>query len=438
LDYTEVRRATGLTEAEIEQFTALAVESKRTIVCWAMGLTQHRNSVPTIREIVNFVLLRGNIGRPGAGLCPVRGHSNVQGDRTMGIFERPSSALLDSLERTLGFPMPREHGVDVVDAIRAMRDGRGRVFFAMGGNFLSAAPDTEATARALRNCRLTVHVATKPNRSHLIHGEEALLLPTLGRTERDVQAGNEQFVTVEDSMSAVHASRGTLAPASDHLRSEVRIVCDLAERLVGDVGNVKWSALADDYGRIRELIADAIPGFENFNERIADGFTLPHPPRDTRSFETATGMAQMTINRLDVLELPEGALLLQTIRSHDQFNTTIYGLNDRYRGIHAGRRVVLVNPDDLSALGIGDADVVDLVGIADDGVERRANRFRVVSYPSPRGCAAAYYPEANTLVPLDSQAEESGTPTSKSILIRLVPHRAEVSEPALAGGEAAA
>ncbi len=438
LDATAVSRATGLSDEEIERFTAMAVRSKRTIVCWAMGLTQHKNSVSTLREIVNFVLLRGNIGRPGAGLCPVRGHSNVQGDRTMGIYERPPAALLDSLEQTLGFTMPREHGFDVVDAIRAMRDGRAHVFFAMGGNFLSATPDTAVTAQALRSCRLTVHVATKPNRSHLVHGEEALILPTLGRTERDLQRGREQFVTVEDSMSAVHASRGRLEPASVNLRSEVRIVCELARRVVGDRGNLKWSELADDYSRVRELIAQAIPGFERFNERVGEGFTLPHPPRDSRSFKTPTGKGRLTVNQLAVLELPEGALLLQTIRSHDQYNTTIYGLNDRYRGIHAGRRVILVNPLDLPALGVADGDTVDLLGIADDGIERRAERFRVVAYPSARGCAAAYFPEANALVPLDSQAEESGTPASKSVFIRLVPHPAAVREPALAAGGAAA
>ncbi len=421
LDERAVSRATGLQDEQIEQFTQYAISSQRTIVCWAMGLTQHRNSVPTIREVVNFLLLRGNIGRPGAGVCPVRGHSNVQGDRTMGIFERPPQELLDSLEAALGFPMPRAHGVDVVRAIRAMRDGDARVFFAMGGNFLSATPDTEVTAAALRRCALTVHVSTKPNRSHLVHGREALILPTLGRSERDVQAGREQFVTVEDSMSDVHASRGHLEPASAQLRSEVRIVCELAERVVGDVGAVRWRELAGDYGRIRELIERAIPGFERFNERIAEGFTLPHPPRDELRFETDSGRAHLTVNRLDVLEVPEGAVLLQTLRSHDQYNTTIYGLNDRYRGIHAGRRVVMVNPLDMTGLGVQDGDVVDLLGIAEDGVQRRAERFRVVSYPTARGCAAAYYPETNPLVPLDSVAEISGTPTSKSVIVRLVP-----------------
>jgi formate dehydrogenase major subunit len=422
LDDAEVRRATGLSDAQIEQFTEMAACSERTIVCWAMGLTQHRNSVPTIREVVNFVLLRGNIGRAGAGLCPVRGHSNVQGDRTMGVCERPAMGLLDNLERVLGFSMPREHGLDVVDAIRAMRDGKAHIFFAMGGNFLSAAPDTDVTAAALRSCTLTVHVATKPNRSHLVHGKEALILPTLGRTERDFCGGKHQFVTVEDSMSAVHASAGTLEPASESLRSEVQIVCELAARVVGDVGNLAWLRLAEDYDRIRDLIAEAIPGFERFNERIPDGFVLPHPPRDTREFETPTGRALLTANRLETVEVPQGAILLQTLRSHDQYNTTIYALNDRYRGIYAGRRVIMVNPDDMPDLGVQHGDVVDLVGVAGDGVGRRVARFRVQSYPTARGCAAAYYPETNPLVPLDSQAEESGTPTSKSVLVRLVPH----------------
>jgi molybdopterin-dependent oxidoreductase alpha subunit len=346
----------------------------------------------------------------------------------MGIFERPAPAFLDRMESALGFPLPREHGVDVVKAIRAMRDGPGKVFIGMGGNFLSAAPDTAATTAALRQCALTVHVATKPNRGHLVHGREGLILPTLGRTERDLQRGKPQFVTVEDSMSAVHASRGSLDPASDRLRSEVRIIAELATATVGDVGNVRWLDLADDYDRIRALIEQAIPGFENFAERIKGGFTLPHPPRDERLFETASGKAEMTVNALEVLEVPEGALLLQTLRSHDQYNTTIYALNDRYRGIHAGRRVVMVNPLDLPSLGLADGDVVDLIGVADDGVERRAPRFRLVSYPTSRGCAAAYYPETNALVPLDSVADESGTPTSKSVVVRLVPSAVDGAE----------
>jgi molybdopterin-dependent oxidoreductase alpha subunit len=436
LDHETVFAASGLSESQIQVFTAYAAASKRTIVCWAMGLTQHKNSVATIREIVNFLLLRGNIGRPGAGVCPVRGHSNVQGDRTMGIFERPAEKFLDRMEQALGFPMPREHGVDVVQAIRAMRDGKAHVFMAMGGNFLSAAPDTEATGAALRGCRLTVHVSTKPNRSHLVHGREGLIIPTLGRTERDTRGDKDQFVTVEDSMSAVHASHGTLDPASEQLRSEVQILCDLAQHTVGDVGVLRWSALAADYDRIRDLIEQAIPGFERFNERIAEGFTLPHPPRDELKFETATGKARITVNDLAVIEVPEGAILLQTLRSHDQYNTTIYALNDRYRGIHAGRRVVMVNPDDMEDLGVSDGDLVDLLGIADDGVTRRADRFRVISYPTARGSAAAYYPETNSLVPLDSVADVSGTPTSKSVIVRMVPSAAVAAGVAATAGSA--
>jgi molybdopterin-dependent oxidoreductase alpha subunit len=421
LSWPEVLEATGLAREDIEGFAGMVAGSQRTIVCWAMGLTQHRNSVATIREVVNTLLLRGMIGRPGAGLCPVRGHSNVQGDRTMGIWEKPTDAFLDRMEDALGFPMPREHGVDVVETIRAMRDGQVKVLVAMGGNFLSAAPDTAATDAALRTCRLTVHVATKPNRSHLTCGGEALLLPTLGRTDRDVRAGTEQTVTVEDSMSAVHASRGRLAPPSDELRSEVAIVCELADRVLADRVPVPWTAWADDYNLIRDAIARAIPGFEDFNARRDDGFVLPHPPRDARRFATPSGRAQLSVNRLDVLRVPEGRLLLQTLRSHDQYNTTIYGLNDRYRGIKAGRRVVLVHPDDLAALDLADGAIVDLVGEADDGVERRAPRFRTVAYDTPRGCAAAYFPETNALVPLDSVAEGSGTPTSKSVVVRLEP-----------------
>jgi molybdopterin-dependent oxidoreductase alpha subunit len=418
LDPDAVARATGLSTEEIDALTAVCERSERTIVCWAMGLTQHRNAVATIREVMNFLLLRGSIGKPGAGACPVRGHSNVQGDRTMGIFERPKPEFLDRMEEALGFPMPREDGVDVVDGIRAMRDGRAHVFMAVGGNFLSATPDTPVTAAALRNCRLTVHVATKPNRSHLVCGREALLLPTLGRTERDIRGGRAQRVTVEDSMSAVHASHGRLEPASPELRSEVAIICELAHRVLGNRVPVDWARLADDYDAIRDLIERAIPGFENFNARLADGFVLPHPPRDGRVFKTPSGRAQLTVNELDVIDVPEGAALLQTIRSHDQFNTTIYGLNDRYRGIRAGRRVVLVNGDDLKGLGVANGQTVDVVGPDD----RRAERFRVVAYPTARGCIAGYFPELNPLVPLDSVALESGTPASKSVVVRLVPH----------------
>ncbi|RPF32732.1 FdhF/YdeP family oxidoreductase [Streptomyces sp. TLI_185] len=420
-DWDETLTATGLTRAEIDAALKMILASKRTIVCWAMGLTQHKHSVPTIREVVNFLLLRGNIGRPGAGVCPVRGHSNVQGDRTMGIFERPAPAFLDALEKEFGFAPPREHGYDVVQAIRALRDGRAKVFFAMGGNFVSASPDTEVTEAAMRRARLTVHVSTKLNRSHAVTGARALILPTLGRTERDLQGSGEQFVTVEDSMGMVHASRGRLEPASTHLLSEPAIVCRLARRVLGEDNTVPWEEFEKDYATIRDRIARVVPGFEDFNARVArpGGFTLPHAPRDERRFPTATGKANFTAAPVEYPKLPEGRLLLQTLRSHDQYNTTIYGLDDRYRGIKNGRRVVLVNPEDARTLGVADGSYVDLVGEWKDGVERRAPGFRVVHYPTARGCAAAYYPETNVLVPLDSTADTSNTPASKSVVVRL-------------------
>jgi molybdopterin-dependent oxidoreductase alpha subunit len=424
-DWDETLAATGLTRAEIEHALGMVLASKRTIVCWAMGLTQHKHSVPTIREIVNFLLLRGNIGRPGAGVCPVRGHSNVQGDRTMGIFERPAPVFLDALEREFGFAPPREHGFDVVRAIRALRDGEAKLFFAMGGNFVSASPDTDVTEAAMRRARLTVHVSTKLNRSHAVTGARALILPTLGRTERDLQGSGEQFVTVEDSMGMVHASRGRLDPASRHLLSEPAIVCRLARRVLGEESTVPWEEFEKDYATIRDRIARVVPGFEDFNARVTGsagrpgGFALPHAPRDERRFPTKTGKANFTAAPVEYPELPEGRLLLQTLRSHDQYNTTIYGLDDRYRGIRNGRRVVLVNPDDARVLGAAEGSYVDLVSEWKDGVERRANGFRVVHYPTARGCAAAYYPETNVLVPLDATADTSNTPASKSVVVRL-------------------
>ncbi|MBA9004748.1 FdhF/YdeP family oxidoreductase [Thermomonospora cellulosilytica] len=421
LDWDAVLEATGLTREQIEATADDVTRAERIIVCWAMGLTQHRNSVPTIREVVNFLLLRGNIGRPGAGVCPVRGHSNVQGDRTMGIVERPSAAFLDALAAEFGFEPPREHGLDTVRAIEAMRDGKVKVFLGMGGNFVRATPDSAVTEAAMRSCRLTAHVSTKLNRSHTVTGRRALILPTLGRTERDVQESGPQFVSVEDSMGMVHASRGRLAPASEHLLSEVAIVCRLG-RALGLTG-FDWAGMERDYDVIRNHISRVVPGFEDFNRRIREpgGFVLPHAPRDRREFPTLVGRARLTVNELEVLRVPPGRLLLQTVRSHDQFNTTVYGLDDRYRGVRGGRRVVFVHPDDLAALGIADGTVVDLVGEWRDGVERRAPGFRTVAYPTARGCAAAYFPETNVLVPLDSTAEISNTPTSKSIVIRLEP-----------------
>ncbi|SDH88793.1 oxidoreductase alpha (molybdopterin) subunit [Actinokineospora alba] len=421
LDWDVVVAATGMAREQIEKVARMMADSKRTIVCWAMGLTQHKHSVPTIREIANVVLLRGMIGKPGAGLCPVRGHSNVQGDRTMGIWEKMPEKFLSALETEFGIEVPRTHGHDTVSAIRAMRDGNAKVFVAVGGNFAAATPDTEVTEAALRSCDLTVQVSTKLNRSHVVHGRTALILPTRGRTERDTQESGDQFVTVEDSMSVVHRSEGRLDPASEHLRSEVDIVCGIADALLGPGHPVPWTDFPRDYDLIRERISRVVPGCESYNERVRepDGFVLPHAPRDAREFTgTRSGKAAFTANELTVPFVPEGRLLLQTLRSHDQYNTTIYGLDDRYRGIKDARRVVLVNPDDLTALGFEDGQLVDLIGEWPDR-ERRAERFRVVSYPTARGCAAAYFPEANSLVPLDSTADTSNTPTSKSIVIRL-------------------
>jgi molybdopterin-dependent oxidoreductase alpha subunit len=418
-DVESLHTICGLDAAQVEAFVDETVNADRVIVCWAMGLTQHRNSVSTIREIVNYVLLRGNVGRPGAGACPVRGHSNVQGDRTVGIYEKPSPAFLDSLGKAFDFNPPREHGFDVVESIRALRDGQARVMVAVGGNFAAATPDTEVTYAALRNADFTVQASTKLNRSHIVTGKEALILPCLGRTEIDEQATGPQFVTVEDSMCAVHASRGHLEPASPDLRSEAWIVSNLAHRVLGPDDSVDWIGLSGDYSRVRDAIEQVIPGFTDFNERIVDGFVLPNPPRDTRTFPTASGKAVFTSAAVEAVEVPPGHLMLQTMRSHDQYNTTIYGLDDRYRGIKGERRVVFVHPDDLTEFGIADGTIVDLVSISPDG-ERRAAGFRTVGYPTPRGCAAAYFPEANALVPLDSVATESGTPTSKSIVVRLV------------------
>ncbi|WP_134729692.1 FdhF/YdeP family oxidoreductase [Amycolatopsis nivea] len=424
IDWPETEKATGLERAQIEHIARMIATSERTIYCWAMGLTQHKHAVPTIAEVVNLALVRGMIGKPGAGLCPVRGHSNVQGDRTMGVWEKMPEPFMDALDREFGITVPRNHGWDTVDSIRAMLDGRGKVFFAMGGNFASATPDSDRTAEALRACSLTVHVSTKLNRSHVVPGRTALILPTLGRTERDEQESGRQFVTVEDSMSQVHASRGRLAPASDELLSEVAIVCRLAEKLLGADHSVPWRSFEKNYDLIRDRIAAVVPGCHDYNRRVRepDGFVLPHAPRDSREFTgTATGKGTFTVSELEYPEVPEGRLLLQTLRSHDQYNTTIYGLSDRYRGIEDGRRVVFVHPDDLAALGVADGEIVDLVSEWRDG-DRRAPSFRAVAYPTARGCAAAYFPEANALVPLDSVAEKSNTPVSKAVVIRLEPH----------------
>jgi molybdopterin-dependent oxidoreductase alpha subunit len=427
LDWATVQSHSGLGRADIEALADEVEAQDRVIVCWAMGLTQHKNAVATIREIVSFLLLRGNIGRPGAGAAPIRGHSNVQGDRTMGIWEQMPDPFLDAIRDEFGFEPPREHGLDTVAALRAMRDGAVDVFIGLGGNFAIASPDTAVATRAMENVGLTVGVQTKLNRSHLHHGREALILPCLGRTERDVTAAGEQFVTVEDSMSMVHSSRGKLPPGSPHLRSEIQIVCGIADALFGSgpardgtTGSIDWPGMAQDYSIIRRHIAHVVPGFHAFEERVAHsgGFQLPNEARDSLDFQTPTGKARITANPLTVVDVPAGHLLLQTLRSHDQFNTTVYGYDDRYRGIKHGRNVVFVNPDDLTALGFADGDTVDLVSVADDG-ERRLPGLRAVGYPTSAGCAATYYPEANVLVPLESVADESNTPVSKSIVVKL-------------------
>jgi molybdopterin-dependent oxidoreductase alpha subunit len=413
--WEEILEQCGLSHEQIKQAADMIAGSKNIITCWAMGLTQHKDSVATIQEIVNLHLLLGQIGRPGAGLCPVRGHSNVQGDRTVGIWEKPRPEFLDALEREFNFTAPRESGFDTVNAIRAMRDGRAKVFFAMGGNFLAATPDTNATAAALQNCGLTAQLITKLNRSALVTGKRALILPPLGRSEIDAQAGGEQFVTTENSMGNVQMSRGVLPPASKDLRSEVWIVCEMARAAL----DLDWSGYAADYDRVRECIEKTIPGFEDYNRRVRQkgGFYLPNKPR-LGEFPTASGKATFTVHALTRRQLNPGEFLLTTIRSHDQFNTTVYGLDDRYRGVRGGRRVVFLNEEDMREAGIAAQDKVDLTSHFSDGL-RHAKNFSAVPYPIPRRCAAAYFPETNVLVPLDSHADKSNTPTSKSIVITL-------------------
>ncbi|HEX8188756.1 MAG TPA: FdhF/YdeP family oxidoreductase, partial [Pyrinomonadaceae bacterium] len=424
VSWDELVEQSGVARGSMEEAARTYVNSERVIVCWAMGLTQHRNAVANIQEIVNLLLLRGNLGRPGAGACPVRGHSNVQGDRTMGIWERPADTFLDALAREFDFEPPRRHGLDTVETIRAMHERRVKLFFALGGNFLSATPDTEFTAEALRRCRLTAHVSTKLNRSHLVTGGQALILPCLGRTERDAQGSGEQFVSVENSMGVVHSSRGSLEPASPELLSEPAIVARLARETLGQRSAVAWGWLVEDYDRVRDLIERVIPGFENYNVRVREpgGFYLPNLAREG-VFKTSTGRANFTVHELPRHELAPGQLLMMTVRSHDQFNTTIYGLDDRYRGVHNERRVVFLNPEDVAERGLSAGQVVDLFSHF-EGEERAARRFLVVPYPLPRRCAAAYFPEANVLVPVGSVADKSNTPASKSVVITVRPSAA--------------
>jgi molybdopterin-dependent oxidoreductase alpha subunit len=415
--WEEVTTQSGIDRPLIREAAEIAIRSQRTIVCWAMGLTQHVNAVANVQSIVNFLLLRGNIGRSGAGVCPVRGHSNVQGDRTVGIWERMPDEFLDALEGEFHFDPPRHHGLDTVNSIHAMLAGNVKVFCALGGNFLSASPDTERTAAALQKCDLTVHVATKLNRSHITPGTEALILPCLGRTERDVQACGRQFVTTENSMGVVTRSEGVLEPASPQLLSEVSIVARLAKATL----DVDWSHLEADYRLIRTHIEHVLPQFEQYNQRIAESgsFALPNAARNRR-WNTTTRKANFTVHPVPRLHLATDEWILMTIRSHDQFNTTIYSNDDRYRGIFGDRRIVLLNSADIKAAGFQDDQLVDLLSGHPPAL-RIAPAFRVVPYPIPRRCAAAYFPEANVLVALESVAERSNTPASKSVIIRIRP-----------------
>ncbi|MCP2049853.1 UNVERIFIED_ORG: formate dehydrogenase major subunit [Paenarthrobacter nicotinovorans] len=424
LDWTETERATGLSRAEITKVAGMMAASKATVICWALGLTQQPHSVDTLREIINLLLLQGNFGKPGAGACPVRGHSNVQGDRTMGIWEKPKESFLAALDKEFGFHMPRDHGYDSVETQHALEKGEVDVFVSMGGNFAAAGSDTAALEEGLKKAGLTVHISTKPNRAHIVHGRTSLILPTLGRTDTDDKhPKGKQFLSVEDSMSVIHKTQGRLEPVSEHLLSEPVIVARMAQATFGDHHSVDWRAMAEDYDVIRDHISRVIPGFEDFNARVRtkNGFVLPNPPRDTRTFATDIGKGRFSVRPLEYLEAPDGHLILQTVRSHDQYNTTFYGLDDRYRGVSDGRRVVLVHPDDLTELGFKDRDLVDVISTF-AGTERRANRFRLIGYPTARGCAAAYFPEANALVHRELVARESNTPGYKAMTVRFVNH----------------
>lgn len=418
IDYMACLRQCGLEAKQVREAAKLIAKNQKIIVCWAMGLTQHENGVDNIKEIVNLLLMKGAIGKPGAGTCPVRGHSNVQGDRTMGIWEAPKESFLDKLDEVHGIQSPRKHGLAVVPAIQAMHEGKAKTFFAMGGNFLSATPDTEYTAKALQNCDLTVHVSTKLNRSHVVHGKQALILPCLGRTDKDIQNGKEQFVSCENSMGVVQSSKGILNPISEQLLSEVRIVAELAKATLSN-STIDWEGMANDYDQIRAAIEQVIPGFEEYNDRVRKpgGFYLPNGAREGK-FDTPSGKAEFSVVDLPKHDLKDGEFVMMTIRSHDQFNTTIYGLNDRYRGIFNERRVILMNHEDMKSSKLKEGDVVNLSSEF-NGVMRNANRFIVLPYPIPKTNVATYFPEANALVPIDSFARKSMTPVSKMVRIRI-------------------
>jgi molybdopterin-dependent oxidoreductase alpha subunit len=424
LDFQTLVEHSGISEEQIKETVNAIKNKKKIIACWAMGLTQHKNAVDTIKEVVNMLIAKGSIAKPGAGTCPVRGHSNVQGDRTMGIYEKPSKTFLDSIERVFGFEPPREYGLDVVDCIKAMHSEKVKVFFAMGGNFLSATPDTLYTAEALQKTDLTVQVSTKLNRSHLITGKEAIILPCFGRTDQDMLNGELQFVTTENSMGVIQQSKGVLKPVSDQLKSEPMIVCELAKAVFGDVSVVDWSRYMQHYDNIRWDIERTIPGFDLYNDRVRlpGGFYLPNSAREGE-FKTITGKANFNVAEFVPNEIQPGELMMMTLRSHDQFNTTIYGLDDRYRGISNERRVIFMNVEDIVELGFVGGERVDIYN-EHGGRERVARNFIIIPFSIPKGCTATYFPEANVLVPIDSVAEKSNTPTSKFVILKLKKHQA--------------
>ena len=416
-EWADLERLSGVEKATMLDLAERCIGSKATIVCWAMGLTQHKNGVANVQSVVNLLLLGGHFGRPGAGACPVRGHSNVQGDRTVGIWEKPKETFLAALDREFGIRTPRKHGTDTVAAIEAMHDGTAKVFVAMGGNFLSASPDTHFTAEALLRCDLTVAISTKLNRGHLVAGKTAIILPCLGRTEVDETAAGFQFVTVENSMGFVHASRGAFEPAGTKLLSEPAIVAGIARATLPD-STIDWNGMAADYSVVRSHIAATIPGFERYNTRIQrGGFYLPNGPREGE-FTTPSGKAQFTVHVPPESPLEDDELLMMTIRSHDQYNTTVYAHDDRYRGIRGARRVILMAQSDIEERGLEAEQLVDITSHF-DGETRRVENFAVVPYEIPRGCCATYFPETNPLVPIGHFAKESRTPASKSVRVRV-------------------
>ena len=434
-EWSDITYHSGVNKKTIKKIGNIISQSKKMIICWAMGLTQHKNSVSTIQEISNLCLLGGHIGIEGAGLCPVRGHSNVQGDRTVGINHKPNKDFLDKLNEHTGINAPKEHGFDAVASVNEMIKGNTDVFLSMGGNFLSAMSDTSITAQALKKCKLTVQISTKPNRSHIITGETALILPCLGRTEIDHRKTGNQIVTVENSMGVVHSSQGTSLPASENLKSEVAIVAGIAQAFENkflkrnhnknerwkNYMSFDWIEHSNDYDKIRELIEKVIPGFDDYNIRCRNkgGFYLPNPPRDNRIFNTNTGKANFMCNILSSQEkFLDSSFIMMTIRSHDQYNTTIYGMQDRYRGIDRGRRVVLVNEEDMIDRGWNKYDRVDITSHY-SGVKRSADNWYLIPYDIPRGNVATYFPESNVLIPIDSVAEKSNTPTSKSVEVTI-------------------